>query len=95
MILSLSEGEGVGKIKEGYKNKGGSAKLKALKADLGELLHQPILARGISAKFITSGSRPIVDDLLRGDSMSHYIGLVVQILRTTFSSRHFARRKNY
>jgi len=58
--------------KRGNKNKGGSAKLKALKADLGELLHQPILARGISAKFITSGSRPIVDDLLRGDSMFHY-----------------------
>lgn len=26
------------------------------------------MARGISAKFITSGSRPIVDDLLRGES---------------------------
>lgn len=72
-ILSLSEeDEGIGKTKHGNKNKGGPGKLKALKADLTELLHQPILARGISAKFITSGSRPIVDDLLRGDSMFHY-----------------------
>lgn len=65
-------------MKGGNKNKGGSAKLKALKSDLAELLHQPILAHGISAKFITSGSRPIVDDLLRGDSMFIIIALVVQ-----------------
>lgn len=84
-ILSLSEdGERVGKAKGGNKSKGGTGKLKALKAELAELLYQPILARGISAKFITSGSRPIVDDLLRGDSMFHYSRSVVQILRTTF-----------
>lgn len=71
-ILSPSEGdEGVGKRKKEKTNKGGAAKLKALKANLAELLQQPILARGISAKFITSGSRPIVDDLLRGDSAFH------------------------
>jgi ATP-dependent RNA helicase DDX24/MAK5 len=74
-ILSPSEDdERVGKRKLKQKNLGGSAKLKALKANLAELLHQPVLARGISAKFITSGSRPIVDDLLRGDSMSYWHG---------------------
>ena len=71
IILSPSEDdEGVRKRKEN-KNKGGSSKLKAHRANLVELLHLPILARGISAKFITSGSRPVVDDLLRGDSTFH------------------------
>jgi hypothetical protein len=42
--------------------------IKALKRRLSELLSQPLISRGISAKFITSGSRPIVSDLLRGES---------------------------
>jgi len=77
-MLSLSEeDEGIGKTKHGNKNKGGPGKLKVLKADLAELLHQPILARGISAKFITSGSRPIVDDLLRGDTHDTLLGVKI------------------
>lgn len=72
MILSPSEDdEGVGRRKKANENKGGSAKLKVLRANLVGLLHQSILPRGISAKFITSGSRPIAEDLLRGDSMFH------------------------
>jgi ATP-dependent RNA helicase DDX24/MAK5 len=42
--------------------------IKALKRQLSDLLSQPLIARGISAKFITSGSRAIVNDLLRGES---------------------------
>ena len=45
-----------------------SSQIKALKRQLSDLLSQPLIARGISAKFITSGSRPIVNDLLRGES---------------------------
>lgn len=44
------------------------AKIKALKRQLSDFLSQPLIARGISAKFITSGSRQIVNDLLRGES---------------------------
>ncbi|EKM77312.1 hypothetical protein AGABI1DRAFT_43493, partial [Agaricus bisporus var. burnettii JB137-S8] len=41
----------------------------ALKAQLKAMLAQPLVARGISTRYITSGSRPIVDDLLSGESM--------------------------
>ena len=37
-----------------------------MKAELKDLLSQPLLAKGISAKYITSGARPIADDLLAG-----------------------------
>lgn len=38
-----------------------------MKAELKHLLSQPLIARGVSARYITSGSRPIVDDLLAGE----------------------------
>ena len=39
----------------------------SMKAELKHLLSQPLIARGISARYITSGSRLIVDDLLAGN----------------------------
>ena len=42
----------------------------ALKAELKRLLSQPLIAKGISTRYITSGSRPIVDDLLAGERES-------------------------
>lgn len=44
------------------------AKMRGMKAELKHLLSTPIMGRGVSAKFITSGSRPIVEDLLAGQS---------------------------
>ena len=41
--------------------------MRGMKAELKRLLSQPLLAKGISARYITSGSRPIVDDLLAGE----------------------------
>ena len=38
-----------------------------MKSELKHLLSRPLLAKGISARYITSGSRPIVDDLLAGE----------------------------
>jgi ATP-dependent RNA helicase DDX24/MAK5 len=38
-----------------------------MKAELKHLLSQPLIARGISTRYITSGSRRIVDDLLAGN----------------------------
>jgi len=41
--------------------------MQGMKVELKRLLSQPLLAKGISARYITSGSRPIVDDLLAGE----------------------------
>ena len=40
----------------------------AMKAELRRMTSKPLVARGISIRYITSGSRPIVDDLLAGES---------------------------
>ena len=52
------------------KRKAKDAKMSALKAELKRLLSQPLIAKGISTRYITSGSRPIVDDLLAGERES-------------------------
>ncbi|KAG6841095.1 hypothetical protein C0991_001902 [Blastosporella zonata] len=57
------------------KRKAKDAKNAALKAELKQLLSQPLIARGVSAKYITSGSRPIVDDLIAGASHETMVGL--------------------
>ncbi|KAG6828177.1 hypothetical protein H0H92_008908 [Tricholoma furcatifolium] len=57
------------------KRKAKDAKNAALKAELKQLLSQPLFARGVSAKYITSGSRPIVDDLINGASHETMVGL--------------------
>lgn len=44
------------------------AKTTALKEELKALLAQPLIARGVSARYITSGSRPVVDGIIAGDS---------------------------
>ncbi|KAG7095722.1 hypothetical protein E1B28_006435 [Marasmius oreades] len=43
------------------------AKLAAMKADLRHLLSQPMLARGTSVRYITSGNNPLVEELLQQD----------------------------
>ncbi|KAK2461248.1 hypothetical protein APHAL10511_006775 [Amanita phalloides] len=57
------------------KAKAQDAKTAALKAQLRQMLSQPLLARGISTKYITSGSRAIVDDLLAGDFNENMLGV--------------------
>lgn len=46
-----------------------NVKMGAMKAELKHLLSQPLVARGVLTNYITSGSRPIVDDLLAGECM--------------------------
>ncbi|KAI3601284.1 atp-dependent rna helicase mak5 [Moniliophthora roreri] len=41
------------------------AKLASMKAELKRLLSQPLLARGASMRYITSGSNPLVEELLQ------------------------------
>ncbi|KAF5314780.1 hypothetical protein D9611_007158 [Ephemerocybe angulata] len=50
-------------------------KIKGLKAQLKQMLATPIVGRGVSAKFITSGSRPIVNDLIAGQLNDEMIGV--------------------
>jgi ATP-dependent RNA helicase DDX24/MAK5 len=50
--------------------KAASARIKDQKSQLKQLLAQPLLAQGISKRYITSGSNPIAHDLLAGESES-------------------------
>ncbi|KAI0346466.1 DEAD-domain-containing protein [Trametopsis cervina] len=51
------------------------AKTSGLKAELKELLAQPLIARGISTRYITSGSRSIVDDVIEGNYHETMLGM--------------------
>lgn len=44
-----------------------NAKVESMKAELKRLLAMPLVAKGVSTRYITSGSRPIVDDIIQGD----------------------------
>ncbi|KAM6503417.1 ATP-dependent RNA helicase [Amanita muscaria] len=57
------------------KHKAQDAKTATLKAQLKQMLAQPILVKGISAKYITSGSRQIIDDLLTGEYNENMVGV--------------------
>ncbi|KAF8842413.1 DEAD-domain-containing protein [Paxillus ammoniavirescens] len=50
-----------------YQRKRMGTKIATLKAELEEMLSRPLLARGVSARYITSGSRPIADDIVSGN----------------------------
>jgi len=73
--LELSDDDDSYEKTSGTKDK--SAQVKAMKKELHELLSGPILASGVSRKFITSGSRPIVEDLIRGQNHDTFLGLKV------------------
>ncbi|KAL1720484.1 hypothetical protein EV715DRAFT_196756, partial [Schizophyllum commune] len=66
--------------------KAANTKTAALKAQLKELLAQPLVARGVSTKYITSGSRPIVDDLLAGESTCCVTGLEQKLTIISFQA---------
>lgn len=42
-----------------------------MKAELRAMIAQPLVARGISVKYLTSGSRSIVDDLVASHGKLH------------------------
>lgn len=52
------------------KRKARAAKTAGLKAQLKEMLAQPLVARGVSTRYITSGVHSIADDLLAGECES-------------------------
>lgn len=49
------------------KRKAQESHIAGLKAQLKEMLAQPLVARGVSTRYITSGSTPIVESLLAGE----------------------------
>jgi hypothetical protein len=49
-----------------------NVKTAALKAELKALLAQPLIARGVSTRYITSGSTPIVDDIIQNQRQDRF-----------------------
>lgn len=70
----ISDSDDEGKISN-QKRKAKNSAMASMKAELKHLLSQPLIARGISTRYITSGSRLIVDDLLAGNRESYSAGL--------------------
>lgn len=71
-IMSISSDDEKTNVPSKHQRKASNAKTAALKAELKELLAQPLIARGVSTRYITSGSRPIVDDVMAGDRTCSY-----------------------
>ncbi|KAI0738963.1 DEAD-domain-containing protein [Daedaleopsis nitida] len=51
------------------------AKTAALKAELKAMLAQPLVARGVSTRYITSGVRSIADDMVAGEYHENMVGM--------------------
>ncbi|KAH8996729.1 ATP-dependent RNA helicase [Lactarius akahatsu] len=51
------------------------SRLVRLRADLKELLSQPLVARGVSTRYITYGSRPVAPAILAGEYQEGMIGV--------------------
>ncbi|KAF8268903.1 ATP-dependent RNA helicase, partial [Lactarius quietus] len=56
-------------------NKTRDSKLVQLKSELKELLNQPLIARGVSTRYITYGSRPVAPAILAGEYQEGMIGV--------------------
>lgn len=75
-MICSSDDERKTAIPTKHQKKTAHAKTAGLKAELKHLLAQPLIARGISTRYITSGSRPIVDDMITGDCSSSSLSAV-------------------
>ncbi|KAI0760237.1 DEAD-domain-containing protein [Fomes fomentarius] len=52
-----------------------AAKVAGLKAELKDMLAQPLVARGVSTRYITSGVHSIADDMVAGEYHENMVGL--------------------
>lgn len=66
LFIYYSDSDDEGKVSN-QKRKAKNSAMASMKAELKYLLSQPLIVRGISTRYITSGSRSIVDDLLAGN----------------------------
>ncbi|CAE6388803.1 unnamed protein product [Rhizoctonia solani] len=60
---------------ESHQAKKNSAKVQKLKLELKESLSEPLVARGISRRYITSGSRSVADDLVNARNHEKMLGV--------------------
>ena len=72
IFIFISDSDDEGKIFN-QKRRAKNNAMASMKAELKHLLSQPLIAQGISTRYITSGSRLIVDDLLAGNREFIYI----------------------
>ncbi|KAK0237853.1 ATP-dependent RNA helicase [Armillaria nabsnona] len=86
-----SESESENPTKQKLKAK--NAKVAAMKAELKAMLAQPLIAKGISTRYITSGSRPIVDDLIAGEYHEAMLGVRKSEARTDLALAKQKRKK--
>ncbi|KAI0366851.1 DEAD-domain-containing protein [Pilatotrama ljubarskyi] len=70
-----SDDDGAAAAPSKQKRKALAAKTAALKAELKAMLAQPLVARGVSTRYITSGVRSIADDLITGEYHENMVGL--------------------
>lgn len=56
-------------------SKAHDSKLIQLKAELKELLNQPLVARGVSTRYVTYGNRPVAPAILAGEYQEGMIGV--------------------
>ena len=57
------------------KQKAAAAKTAALKVELKAMLAQPLVARGVSTRYITSGVHSIADDMVAGECTLPPVGV--------------------
>ncbi|KAK0452488.1 ATP-dependent RNA helicase [Armillaria borealis] len=88
-----SESESENPTKQKLKAK--NAKVATMKAELKAMLAQPLIAKGISTRYITSGSRPIVDDLIAGEYHKAMLGVRKSEARTDLALAKQKRKKKY
>lgn len=60
---------------QSHQAKKNAGKAQQLKSELKALIAEPLVARGISRRYITSGSRAIVDDLVGARNHKDMVGL--------------------
>ncbi|EJD52980.1 DEAD-domain-containing protein [Auricularia subglabra TFB-10046 SS5] len=73
-VMSASEDDDDERAGKSRRKKA-NAQTNALKAQLKALLAQPVVARGVSARYITSGSRSVAHELVTGESHEAMLGI--------------------
>lgn len=86
ILFNRSDGSETGG--KSSKKRASEGKLAALKAELNHALSKPLVARGVSLRYITSGTRAIADDLIAGNSKCSLAVLLKGILTVYFYKDH-------
>ncbi|CCM03264.1 uncharacterized protein FIBRA_05391 [Fibroporia radiculosa] len=73
-MCSDSDGERTN-ARSKQKRRANDAKVAGMKAELKRLLAQPLVARGVSTRYITSGSVSIADEILAGEGHEAMVGV--------------------